>query len=84
MAREHRIKLSILKMLREDRSREYGTKGVFNRVRENIHNVMLDEVEDVLLESVSSGIIYRRFVGNAIGNVYKTYSLNKRPNNVSG
>ena len=63
--REKQIRLRIIKLLRKDRYKEWGSKNICHELKNNgLSELGLGEVKEILKKYVSSGTICRRLVGN--------------------
>jgi len=82
MSENAKTRLGILKLLRADRTKEFGADDIFEKIKEDIPSLQKTTFYHILGDYLPSGIIYRRIVGNTRNNVYETFSLVRRPNQV--
>lgn len=78
MEREQKIRLGILKILREDREKEFGQE-LFDRMKELILGISEEELDNALYHYIDQGIVHSRRFGNTFNTIWVTYSLTKRP-----
>ena len=83
MGRTEKIKIKLLGLLRVDRTDEFGAEDIFDYIETDMPSVSIDEVTDILYDYVSSGVIHTRSFGNSRDAVWQTFSLTKKPDEIS-
>jgi hypothetical protein len=78
-----KIRLELLRILREDRVREYTPGDLENALKERGFDVSREEIERELEQYVHNGVVFNRYIGDTRDKVYLRYSLTKRKDEVN-